>query len=47
MAPQLVTNLKAVRVVATFKDGVQLAGSITYAEPAGRRGRRRRCVKQS
>lgn len=35
MAPQLVTNLKAVRVVATFKDGVQLAGSITYADPAG------------
>jgi len=35
MAPQLVTNLKAVRVVATFKDGVQLAGSITYADAAG------------
>ena len=32
MAPQLVTNLKAVRVVATFKDGIQLAGSITYAD---------------
>ena len=28
----LVTGLKATRVVATFKDGVQLAGSITYAE---------------
>lgn len=34
MAPQLVTNLKAARVVGTFKDGMQLAGSITYAEPA-------------
>ena len=32
MAPQLVTSLKAMRVVATFKDGVQLAGSITYAD---------------
>jgi hypothetical protein len=28
----LVNGLKATRVVATFKDGVQLAGSITYAE---------------
>jgi hypothetical protein len=34
MAPQLVTNLKAARLVATFKDGVQLGGSITYSEPA-------------
>jgi hypothetical protein len=29
---QLVTGLKAVRVVGTFKDGVQIAGSATYAE---------------
>jgi hypothetical protein len=34
MAPALVNNLKATRVVATFKDGVQLAGSITYADAA-------------
>ncbi len=34
MAPALVTNLKAARLVGTFKDGVQLAGSITYGEPA-------------
>ena len=32
--PQLVANLKAARLVATFKDGVQLAGSITYADAA-------------
>ena len=32
MPPQLVTNLKAARLVGTFKDGVQLAGSITYAD---------------
>lgn len=30
--PALVTNLKAARVVASFKDGIQLAGSITYAD---------------
>lgn len=29
----LVNGLKAMRLVATFKDGVQLAGSITYADP--------------
>jgi hypothetical protein len=29
---QLVTGLKAVRVVGTFKDGVQIASSATYAE---------------
>ena len=28
------TGLKAVRVVATFKDGVQLAGSLTYPDAA-------------
>ena len=33
MSP-LVTNLKAARLVATFKDGVTLAGSITYADAA-------------
>jgi hypothetical protein len=27
-------GLKAARVVATFKDGVQIAGSMTYPEPA-------------
>ncbi len=30
----LITNLKAARLVATFKDGVNLAGSITYADAA-------------
>lgn len=30
----LVTNLKAARLVASFKDGVTLAGSITYADAA-------------
>jgi len=30
----LVTNLKATRLVASFKDGVTLAGSITYADAA-------------
>jgi hypothetical protein len=29
----LVNGLKATRVVATFKDGVQIAGSITYTDP--------------
>ena len=28
------TGLKAARVVATFKDGVQIAGSLTYPEAA-------------
>jgi hypothetical protein len=37
-APQLVNNLKAARLVATFKDGVQLGGSITYAESASAEG---------
>lgn len=32
MPAQLVTGLKAVRVVGSFKDGVQLASSATYAE---------------
>lgn len=31
---ELVTGLKAARVVGTFKDGVQIAGSITYADAA-------------
>ena len=30
----LITNLKAARLVATFKDGVNLAGSITYSDAA-------------
>lgn len=30
----LVTNLKAARLVASFKDGITLAGSITYADAA-------------
>lgn len=33
LAPQLVNGLKAMRIVASFKDGVQLAGSLTYADP--------------
>lgn len=31
----LVAGLKAVRAVGTFKDGVQVAGSITYGDTAG------------
>jgi hypothetical protein len=34
----LINGLKAVRVVATFKDGVQLAGSITYADAPSAEG---------
>lgn len=30
----LITNLKAARLVATFKDGLNLAGSITYSDAA-------------
>jgi hypothetical protein len=30
----IMTGLKAVRVVATFKDGVQIAGSLTYTDAA-------------
>lgn len=32
LSPALVTGLKAVRVMASFKDGVQLAGSLTYSD---------------
>jgi hypothetical protein len=34
----LVTGLRAARVVATFKDGVQVAGSVTYADAPSAEG---------
>jgi hypothetical protein len=33
LSPALVSGLKAVRVMAAFEDGVQLAGSVTYSDP--------------